>query len=202
MNKRHWTVGVIAIAAVALIGGLIWWWTCPEIDAEVQEIFTLQTQMFSDEFRSRPEAERQQLLTDLRARRDQLSERQQRQLRELGGQERGQRMQQQIQAYFDLSPKQRRAYLDQQIHEMEQRRRQFASRANGAGRAGSPQGRGGGGRGWGGPGQGGGRGPRTDEQRDDFKRRRLDSTTPKQRAQMSEYFAALRERREQLGLGR
>ena len=129
-------------------------------------------------------------------------------------------------SYFALPPEKRRAELDRRIKADEERRKvwqaerekrdqqrtangQQASNGNGGDRGG-PGGPGGGGPGGGGPGGsggpggrgpgGGGRGGGTEEARNDRSKRRIDQSTPEQRAQQTEYRRAMEERRTQLGL--
>ena len=120
-------------------------------------------------------------------------------------------------SYFALAPEKRQAELDRRIKADEDRRKawqaerekrdqqraangQQASNGNGGDRGG-PGGQGGpgGGPGRGGPG-GGGRGGGTEEARNDRNKRRIDQSTPEQRAQQTEYRRAMEERRTQLGL--
>ncbi len=121
------------------------------------------------------------------------------------------RMRAAVDGYFAAPEAQRKAYLDQQIKQMEQRRaemqQRFAQRqANGGGggrgdggsfpggppRGGAPDG-GSGGRG-GGPGGGPGAGGGGRE------RAMLDNTSPMERARSTEYMSAMERRRKELGL--
>jgi hypothetical protein len=118
------------------------------------------------------------------------------------------RMRATVDGYFAVPEAQRRAYLDQQIREMEKRRaemqQRFAQRQasgenrgpgvggfpGGEGRGGLPNGEGReGGRGGPGGGPGGGR-----------ERAMLDNSTPTERARSTEYFSAMEKRRKELGL--
>lgn len=124
-------------------------------------------------------------------------------------------------SYFALSPEKRQAELDRRIKADEERRKQWqaerekrdqeraaGSQAGGfggrGGQGGGPPPGGGGGRGpGGGPGGGGPPGGNrrgSEEARNDRSKRRLDQSTPEQRAQQSEYRRAMEERRTQLGL--
>ena len=123
-------------------------------------------------------------------------------------------------SYFALPPEKRQAELDRRIKAEEDRRKawqaerdkrnqeraasgQQANNGNGPGGRGGP---GGGGPGGGGPGGGGGPpgGGRpsggTEEGRNDRSKRRIDQSSPEQRAQQAEYRRAMEERRTQLGL--
>jgi hypothetical protein len=111
--------------------------------------------------------------------------------------------------YFKMSAGQRREYLKKQIEEMEKRRREWEARRNeeqGAGQ-GNGQGQGqGNGQGQGqGQGQGnGGRGPggrnASPEQRSQMANRRLDNSTPQQRAQQAAFAQDMRAARAAAGL--
>lgn len=123
-------------------------------------------------------------------------------------------------SYFALSPEKRQAELDRRIKADEERRKQWQAerekrdqeRAAGGQQSGGFAGRGGPGGGppGGGPGRGQGGGPGgggpggnrrgSEEARNDRSKRRLDQSTPEQRAQQSEYRRAMEERRTQLGL--
>lgn len=123
-------------------------------------------------------------------------------------------------SYFALPPDKRQAELDRRIKADEERRRQWQAerekrdqdRAASGQQAGGFGGRGGQGGGppGGGPAAGGGRpgggatagGNRrgSEEARNERSKRRLDQSTPEQRAQRSEYRRAMEERRTQLGM--
>lgn len=104
-----------------------------------------------------------------------------------------------LDAYFAASPSERTAMLDRMIARFRSRpgsdgpRTRPASPTKTVGTVASGSS----------PNRGGGRGSwrnLSPEQRDQRRRARLDRTTPEQRARRSEFFAALRARREQLGL--
>ena len=121
------------------------------------------------------------------------------------------------QSYFALSPGQRRAEMDKRIKAEEarskERRERWAAeraareQANANGQT-AENGRNGGGQ------QGQGRGPnaggesapggrggqRTEDTRNDWMKRRLDNSSPDERALRTEYRRAMNERREQLGM--
>lgn len=133
-------------------------------------------------------------------------------------------------SYFRLPPTERQAELDRRIKADEARRQQWqaerqkrdaaraaagqqasttggraAGRGGPDGQGGGPGGRGPGG-GSGGPGGGpggptaGGRRTSSEEARNERSKRRIDSTTPEERAQQAEYRRAIEARRSQLGL--
>ena len=111
-------------------------------------------------------------------------------------------------SYFALPPDQRKAELDRRIKAEEARRQQWA--AERASRAPSdrqpntptsatrPQDRSQGTAANAGP-RGRGR-PRTEESRNEWMKRRIDASSPEERARQTEYRRAMTERREQLGL--
>lgn len=121
-------------------------------------------------------------------------------------------------SYFRLAPAERQAELDRRIKADEDRRKQWqaerqkreasraasgqqSSTAGGGGRptaGGSPPGGGSGGPG-GGPSGGGGR-TSSEEARNDRSKRRIDRSSPEERAQRTEYRRAIETRRSQLGL--
>lgn len=129
-------------------------------------------------------------------------------------------------SYFALPAEKRQAELDRRIKADEDRRKAWQAerekrdqaraaagqRAEASGGRGGPEnalGRGpsgGGGPGGGAPGGGGGppgggrRGGGTEESRNERSKRRLDNSTPEQRAQQAEYRRAMEERRKELGL--
>lgn len=107
-------------------------------------------------------------------------------------------------SYFSLPPKERQAELDRRIKAEDERRQRWQAErgqrgqdaggggrqeAGGGGRArGGDAGRTGGSRGW------------TEENRAAWVKRRIDRTTPEERAQRAEYRRAMEARRTQLGL--
>ena len=194
MNQR-WMISGLAVGLLAAaVGG--WYYWSPGLSPKVVEAQELGKQLFQQNNGLTPEQRREQF-QQFRQAIEQLSPEERRQMwqnREGGGGFR-ERMDQQMNAYFALSPPDRVAFLDRQIDEREKRRKEFAQ-MRGDGQRGDGQrggwGRGGGdrdGRGWGGGGN-----------RDDRRRRRLDGTTPKQRAQWTAYRKAMEARRRERGL--
>jgi hypothetical protein len=111
-------------------------------------------------------------------------------------------------SYFALPPERRQAELDRRIKadedrrktwEAERARRDETRQAAGDGPRGGPVADNTGGRDRGGP-PGGGRRGGTEESRNERSKRRIDRSTPEQRARQSEYRRAVEERRKQLGL--
>ena len=160
---------------------------------------------------------------------EKLSPEQRQVLREERDRQREQFFDEQLRAHFALSPAEQRAKLDEQIDRMEQwskerekrRREREASGEGDRERRGGDRGRGGppgsgspggapvaasggaGGGGRGGPGGDGGRGSwrnASPEQRNTWRRDRLDSGSPESRGMRAEYRQQMRERREERGL--
>ena len=120
-------------------------------------------------------------------------------------------------SYFAMPPEKRQAELDRRIKADEDRRKAWQAerekrdqqrsasgqQAGGGGGRGPGGGGGGGGgpvAGGGGPGGGSSRGGGTEEARNERSKRRIDQSSPEQRAQQTEYRRAMEERRTQLGL--
>jgi hypothetical protein len=97
-----------------------------------------------------------------------------------------------INSFFNMPPDQRNAELDRRIQDEEARR--AARRQEWSQRPPSGDRQAGGG-----PGRGRG-GPSTEDQRNEWRKRRLDNGSPQGRAQRDEYRRLMRERREQMGL--
>ena len=152
MNGTHKRWIAAGISSVLLAGVAWWWWRG---DGELERLQALRGQMedsalsdeqrrelwqqFREGMRALPEADRERLFA---------------------GGFRG-RMNQNLDEFFALEPKQRIAYLDRQINEMEKRRRQSGGRAG----QGPPGG------GFGPPGGGQNRSP---AEREQARKRRLD----------------------------
>jgi uncharacterized membrane protein YgcG len=102
-------------------------------------------------------------------------------------------------SYFAMPPEKRQAELDRRIKADEDRRKawQAEREKRDQQRSASGQQAGGGG---GGPGGGSSRGGGTEEARNERSKRRIDQSSPEQRAQQTEYRRAMEERRTQLGL--
>jgi len=117
-----------------------------------------------------------------------------------------------MKAYFAAPPAQRQAELDKQIKREQMMQKAFAAaggfggRPGGGGGPGGPGGAGGGaggaggGAGGGGAGGGGGPGGPGGGNPEAWRKRMIDSTSPTQRAQFTEYRNAMDQRRQQLGL--
>lgn len=179
-TQKWWTTAIM----LALIAGAVWWFWRPSDRVRLE---ALQAQMrdesLSDEDRR---ALRQEFRDGLRA----MSEADREQFFANGF--RG-RMNRDLDEFFALAPKQRLAYLDREIKESEQRRKQFAA---GQGQRGP----GGGGPNQGPPGGFGGGGNRSPAEREQARKRRLDYSSAEDRAKRVEYMRQLNERRVARGL--
>jgi len=183
MDKRKLAIAVVIVLVLA---GAAWaFGLIGRTDPVVAEMQQLRDQMFQN--RDLPQAERRAQWENFRQRMDSLTEAQRDALRD-GGRERWQQFgQQRMDEFFKLPPDQQRQRLDEMIDRMEQRQRE---------RAQNPNANQGGGRG----GRGGDRGNMTDAQRDQRRKERLDRTSPKMRAQFTEFGRRLNERRAERGL--
>jgi hypothetical protein len=193
---------VITALAVLLIGGTVWA-LMGHTDPQMQKVQDLQNVLATEEGRRDPENwkqlhEEMQKLTP--EQQDQIREQRHDKFEEL----RENRENQMAAEYFALPPDQQTAFLDKQIQEEENWMKQMQSRRNqrGQGPNGMGPGPGSMGQGQGGPGAG----PRgrsrfqTAEQRSMRMNKRLDRSTPTQRAQQTAYRQAMVLRRAQLGL--
>ena len=198
-KKVFVAISIVTVILLAVVG---YWWIVARPAWQLEKVQQMQAEIFRPEIRELPDEERRERIRQYRDAYEKLSESQQRQLRSERSKSMRGRMTEQISTYFELPVGQRAAFLDKQIREMEKRRREFAKRGREATRG--PRGAGRGGP----PGVGRGRGNNKEtstkedrrERRDRFKRGFLDGTTPQERAEMAAYMAALRDRREELGL--
>ena len=130
MSKRKITVGVVAI--ILLVVGSVWALRS-RTDPQVEKVKQLQAEAFKPG--TTPEQRRQNF--DLvRQEMDKLSPDQRREVRDQMREGFQRRMDQQIKEYFALPPKDRTAYLDKQINEMEKRRKEWEARRAQAGQSG------------------------------------------------------------------
>lgn len=172
------------VAMAAVIVALIWWlWP----NNQMAKVEALQRDLANTEL---TREERQERFQELRKAMAGLTPEQRAQLGNRGQQ----RMQEQMSRYFQMTPAEKTAYLDQQINREQQMLQQAQ---NGA----SPKGNGppGGGSGSG-SGFGKGGGPRSDDDREKGRQKRLDATSPEFRAQMDQYRKDMAARRQQRGL--
>jgi hypothetical protein len=176
MDKRKLTIGAMMLGALVLAA-----WAFGFIggtDPVVAEMQQLRDQMFQ-----LPESERRAQWEQFRERMDSLTDDQRRALRE-GGREQWQQMaQRRMDEFFALPPAEQDKRLDEMIDRMMERRREREQNPN-AGR--------------------GGRGDRganlSDAQREQRRKERLDRTSPKMRAQFTEFRDRMNDRLEERGL--
>jgi hypothetical protein len=184
-RKRRW---LLALLLLLLCGGACW---CAWPDARLAQARRLQQELSDPASRNLPEEERREKWRALREASKQLSPAQRQKLRA----DSRKRRQAEMARYFRMSEEEKARYLDEQIARMEKMRQdrqaRGADQARGAGRsagqtpsAGDPA-----------PSD-----SRTVSTRDERRQDRLDATTPAERAQFTQYFHDLNERRAQLGL--
>ncbi len=194
MNRRN-VILIVTLVALFLVGGYSL--MALRKHRQMEALRNLQADVFSEATRKLPEEERREKYKQFRAEYEQLSEAQRREFRKNQSAGPLGRANNQIRKYFELPQSERLAFLDQQINEMEKRRRSMAGRTGGETKTTRLRG-----------GRGPDRGDRRDnltdsekqDRRDRFRRGFLDGTTPQQRAEMSAYMEALRKRREERGL--
>jgi hypothetical protein len=200
-TRRQW----IALAAllVLLLTAVTAWAAWP--NGKVKRAKQLQQELTGPLAQSLPPEERRQKWQEYRETTKQLTPAQRRELTA----ERDKRRRDEMTRYFSLSAAEKTRYLDERIAQTEQRRQ--AREAQGGTNGGPGGGPGGGPRGAtggpaGGPGTGGpaANNPQdvgsSKQARDQWRMDRLDSTTPADRAQMTQFMADLNARRAQLGL--
>lgn len=175
---QYFTKRRVAIAAIII--ALVWWlWP----NNQMVRVQALQKELTNAELTNE---QRQELFQQLRTAMNGLTPDQRSQLRNQGQQ----RFQEQLSRYFQMTPQEKAAYLDQQINREQQMMQQMQN-------GGAPKG------GFGGGPPGGGnstKGPRSDEDREKGRQRRLDATTPEFRGQMDQYRKDMAARRQQRGL--
>jgi hypothetical protein len=157
-------------------------------DRQVARAKELQRELFGQEGRNLSPEERGQKRQELRQVRQKMTPAQRRELTA----EMRKRQRERMARYFALSAAEKEHYLDDQIQRMEEARQ--ARQAAGGGPPGSSGG--------GGPPGGEQRGGwgRSAAERDQRRQARLDSTTPEERAQFTQFMRDLSARRAQLGL--
>jgi hypothetical protein len=162
---------------------------------QLAQVKQMQKELFSPETRGLSPEERREKFQNLRELQKGLTQAQ----RDALMAEARKRRQEQMNRYFAMSQAEKTRHLDEQIQRMEERRRQFQANAaqRGGSPGGGPNGRGPGGAG--GPGQPGAP-DRSVATRDRERQARLDSTSPTERAQFTQYMKDLNARRTQLGL--
>lgn len=202
--KKKKTAIVLAIV-ILFICGVVWaLWGEP--DPQVQKLQDMRKEFFGEGKQpSREQRDR------FREEMQKLSPEQRRELWQPMREQMSRRIGETVDGYFALPPDERGPYLDKQIEEGEKRRKEWEKRRREREANRGPSGQGPN-RPGAGPNQGG-RGPadanrgrpgggrnRTPEERAQRRNRRLDHTTPEQRAKWAEFRDAMRKRRVELGL--
>jgi hypothetical protein len=205
MSKRK--IGIAVAVLLLLAGGTVWAFR-GRADAAVEKIRQMQKDLASV-----PPDGRRQRWEDLGKEWQKLTPDQQDKLRDERWAERERMMNKRVKDFFAAPPNQRQGILDKQINDDEKRRKEReARRAQGGGPGGNPAGpnpngpgpsQAGSGQAANGPNAGrqpgGGRNANPETQSAN-RNRRLDNSSPEQRAQQAAYNAALQKRRIERGL--
>ena len=169
--------------------GTVWGWSYFHTDPQLAKVHQIRKALTTEVARDMPREERREKWLAFRKEVEALTPEQQQSLRREQMGQFAQRMEQHLDEFLALSPEQRTESLDEQIDQMEQRRQEWeqrrAERGDGEGRRG----------GW-------DRGGRNNDPgvRNQWRRRRLDATSPELRAKMTEYRRLMNDRRRQRGL--
>jgi hypothetical protein len=192
MNKRK--AGIIVGVLVLLVVCIIWAMR-GRADAQMQKVRDLGKEAFAD---GRPDREK---MKQFRDEMDKLSPDQRDKLRDEGRQEFERRENEEMAKFFDMPPAQRNDYLDKRIRdeerwrkERESRRAQQGQQPNQPGPGANANANANGG------GQQRGRRNLSSDEKMQRRNKRLDSSTPEQRAQRTAFRAAMDKRRKELGL--
>lgn len=190
MNKK--TIGLSLVVLLLLIGGTVWALRSRD-NAQLDKVREMGKELFTGDGPPNRE-KREQFRNEM----EKLSESQREAFGEQMRQEGERRMDQEIAKVLAMPQQQQNAYLDKQILEGEKRAKEWAARAQTA-MGQTPQRQGPPGAG---PNAGprGGRQTRTPEQQLAQRKKRLDYSTPEQRAQRTAYREAIQKRRMALGL--
>jgi hypothetical protein len=197
MNKRK--VGII-VGVLALLAVCIIWIMRGRADAQMQKVRDLGKEAFAG---GQPDREK---MKQFRDEMDKLSPDQRDKLRDEGRREFERRENEEMAKFFEMPPAQRNDYLDKRIRDEEKWRKERESRRAQQGQQPNQPGPGAnasaGGNGGGNANGGQQRGRRNLSSDEKMQRRnkRLDSSTPEQRAQRSAFRAAMDKRRKELGL--
>jgi hypothetical protein len=189
---------VLGLIVIAIL--FFGWRFAREVQAnrEVNRVRELRDQLTGEKGKSLSREERRKGWKKLRQEMAALTPKQ----REALFADRRKQMRDRLAAFFKMSPEEKMAQLDKDIERGEEMRKRMESGDFAGGKRGksgqSQSGPGGGpGAGFGAPGE---RQKLTPEQRENRRKQFLDSTTPEERAQRSEYFKLLSQRRKELGL--
>ena len=198
MNKKK--IGIAVVVFLLLIGGTVWAFKS-RADAQLEKVKQMQKEMAGA-----PSDQRRERWDDLRKEIDKLTPEQRDKLRGDRWAERERQMDKRVKDYFAASPSKRKEILDKQIADDENRRKQREARRAQGGQGGPGQNPGGPDSSQTGQGQGpnaggrqGGRNASPDAQSAN-RNRRLDNSSPAQRAERAAYSSALQKRRLELGL--
>jgi hypothetical protein len=196
MSKRK--IGIAAAVLLLLIAGAAWAIKSSLANSQMEKVKQMQEAMAK-----LPPDQRRQGWEGLQKEMGKLSDAQREQLWDQRRAEGERRMKKQIDDFLAAPPSQRNAILDKQIADEERRRKEREAR----------RAQGGQGQNLGGPNSsqaGAGQGPnagqqpggrnRSPEAQSANRNRRLDNTSPAQRAQQAAYFAALQKRRIERGM--
>jgi len=181
MDKRKFTIATVMILVIVV--GTAWaLGYFRGTDPVVAELQQMRDQMFTN--RDLPEAERRAEWQNFRQRMDSLTDAQRDAFRQSSRDGWRQFAEQRMDEFFTLPPAEQQQRLDEILDRMIERQRQREQNPTARDR-----------------GNRGGRGRNlTDAQRDERRKRRLDRTDPKMRAQFSEFRRMLNERAQQRGL--
>jgi len=188
MDRRKLIAGVAAI--VVLVAGAWALGIFGGADPAAAELQQLGAQMFDPGV---PEPQRDQLRDDFRKRMGAMSDDQRRAFFDANRDQWMGRIEQRMDAFFEMSPADQQKRLDEIINRMIEPGNQARPNAGGN--------RGGWGGGAVGGGWSGGGGNMTEAQRDERAKSRLDRTSPKMRAQLPEFRRRLDERAKERGIG-
>lgn len=193
MSKRKFAV--VAVVLLLLIIGTVWAVRSSLANSQLEKVKQMREAMAK-----LPRDQRR--WEELGKEMDKLSEAQRDQLRDQRWAEAERRMKKRADDFFGAPPNQRKAVLDKQIADDERRRKERESnRAQGGpgGNLGGPN-SGAAGQGAANPGRQPGGPNRSPDARSANRNRRLDNTSPAQRASQAAYAAAMQKRRIELGL--
>lgn len=190
---RRW---MAIFVVVTCISGLAWYWFRSDPDVAAARELQVRLAALGE---NASWNDRRALLEQMRGHMEKLTDEQRRALFQEMRAPFENRMRAMVDGYFAAPEVQRRAYLDQQIKQMEQRRaemqQRFAQRQadgndRGPGRNGFPDR----------PSRGDAQGNRNGGPGGGRERAMLDKTTPVERARTTEFFSAMDKRRKELGL--
>jgi hypothetical protein len=183
-RRRPWLLAFLFL----LLLGLGWWAVRP--DPQVARARELQRELFAKRPSGPPTEERKAKLKEFRDVMGTLSGDQKRELFE----PMRQKAQEDFDRYFTLGPQEKAAYMDRLIDRSEKMRKDRDQRAKAGGKGGQ-----GGTTGFRPPG-GSGKGSQNPDQIEERKKKRLDSSTPEDRAKRDQFRRDLEARRKQRGL--